>query len=89
MCVYIYLSLSIYIYIYIERERERALHGELRSIHRDSLGHSYLPVRGEIIGFVEDGLLRKHSPRMCSFLHRGVVAVASKGKASPEKTKGV
>ena len=33
-------------------------------IDRDSWGHSYLTVRGEILGFVKDGLLRKHLPRM-------------------------
>jgi len=31
-------------------------------INRDSWGHSYLTVRGEILGFVKDGLLRKHLP---------------------------
>ena len=36
-------------------------------INRDSWGHSYLTVRGEILGFVKDGLLRKHLPRMFSF----------------------
>ena len=35
-------------------------------INRDSWGHSYLTVRGEILGFVKDGLLRKHLPRMFS-----------------------
>ena len=33
-------------------------------IDRDSWGHSYLTVRGEILGFVKDGLLRKHLPRI-------------------------
>ena len=28
-------------------------------VDRDSWGHSYLTVRGEILGFVKDGLLRK------------------------------
>jgi len=27
-------------------------------INRDNWGHSYLTVRGEILGFVKDGLLR-------------------------------
>ena len=35
---------------------------------RDSWGHSYLTVRGEILGFVKDGLLRKHLPRMFSLI---------------------
>ena len=35
-------------------------------VDRDSWGHSYLTVRGEILGFVKDGLLRKHLPRMFS-----------------------
>ena len=33
-------------------------------INRDSWGYSYLIVRGEILGFTEDELLRKHLPRM-------------------------
>ena len=37
-------------------------------INRDSLGHSYFTVRGEILGFVEDGLLRKHLPMMFSLI---------------------
>ena len=37
-------------------------------INRDSWGHSYLIVRGEILGFVKDGLLRKHLPRMFSLI---------------------
>ena len=37
-------------------------------INRDSSGHPYLTVRGEIIGFVTDGLLRKHLPRMFSLI---------------------
>ena len=35
-------------------------------INRDSRGHSYLTVRGEILGFVKDELLRKHLSRMFS-----------------------
>ena len=34
----------------------------------DSWGHSYLIVRGEILGFVKDELLRKHLPRMFSLI---------------------
>ena len=33
-------------------------------IDRDGWVHSYLNVRAGILGFVEDGLLRKHLPRM-------------------------
>ncbi|KAA1416748.1 hypothetical protein F0U47_20580 [Nocardioides antri] len=36
-------------------------------INRDSRGHSYFIVRGEILGFMKDEQLRKHLPRMwCS-----------------------
>jgi len=35
-------------------------------IDRDSWGHLYLTVR--ILGFVEDGLLRKYLPRMSSLI---------------------
>jgi len=37
-------------------------------INRDSWGHSYLIVRGEILGFIKDGLMRKHLPRMFSLI---------------------
>lgn len=37
-------------------------------INRDSWGYSYLTVRGEILGFVKDELLRKHLPRMFSLI---------------------
>ncbi len=37
-------------------------------INRDSLGYSYSIVRGEILGFLEDELLRKHLPRMFSLI---------------------
>ncbi len=37
-------------------------------INRDSWGHSHSTVRGEILGFVEDDLLRKHLPRMFSLI---------------------
>jgi hypothetical protein len=33
-------------------------------VNRDSRGHSYSTVRGEILGSVEDEQLRKHLPRM-------------------------
>lgn len=37
-------------------------------INRDSRGHQYSTVRGEILGPVEDYLLRKHLPRMFSLI---------------------
>ena len=37
-------------------------------INRDSWGYSYLIVRGEILGFIKDELLRKHLPRMFSLI---------------------
>ena len=37
-------------------------------INRDSWGYSYSIVRGEILGFIEDELLRKHLPRMFSLI---------------------
>ena len=37
-------------------------------INRDSWGHSYSMVRGEILGFTEDELVRKHLPRMFSLI---------------------
>ncbi len=37
-------------------------------INRDSWGYSYSIVRGEIHGFLEDELLRKHLPRMFSLI---------------------
>ncbi len=37
-------------------------------INRDSWGYSYSVVRGEILGFTEDELLRKHLPRMFSLI---------------------
>ena len=41
---------------------------ELGNGKMDSWGYSYLTVRGEILGFVKDGLLRKHLPRMFSLI---------------------
>ncbi len=40
----------------------------LAMINRDSWGYSYSIVRGEILGFLEDELLRKHLPRMFSLI---------------------
>ncbi len=37
-------------------------------MNRDSWGHSYLVVRGEILGFTTDEHLRKHLPRMFSLI---------------------
>ena len=37
-------------------------------INRDSWGHSHLIVRGEILGFVKDELVRKNLPRMFSLI---------------------
>ena len=37
-------------------------------IDRDSWGCSYSVARGEILGFTEDELMRKHSPRMSSLI---------------------
>ena len=41
-------------------------------VDRDTWGHSYLTVRGEILGFTKDGLLRKHLPRMFSLIRTKV-----------------
>jgi hypothetical protein len=37
-------------------------------INRISWGHSYLIVRGEILGLIKDELMRKHLPRMFSLI---------------------
>jgi hypothetical protein len=37
-------------------------------VNRDSWGHSYSIVSGEILGFIEDELLRKHLPKMFSLI---------------------
>ncbi len=37
-------------------------------INRDSRGRPYSIVRGEILGFIEDELLQKHSPTMFSLI---------------------
>jgi hypothetical protein len=37
-------------------------------INRDSWGRSYFVVRGEILGFTNDELMRKHSARMFSLI---------------------
>ncbi len=37
-------------------------------MNRDTWGHTNLNVRGEILGFVKDGLLCKHLPRMFSLI---------------------
>ncbi len=40
-------------------------------INRDRWGHSYLTVRGEIIGFSKDEPLRTYLPRMFSLINNG------------------
>ena len=42
--------------------------GGIVMINRDSWGRLYLIVRGEILGFNKDKLMRKHSPRMFSLI---------------------
>ncbi|PKU63863.1 hypothetical protein MA16_Dca009847 [Dendrobium catenatum] len=37
-------------------------------IKRDDQGHSYFIVRGEILGFMKEELLRKHLPMMFSLI---------------------
>ncbi len=37
-------------------------------IKRDSWGCLYWAARGEILGFAQDKLMRKHSPRMSSLI---------------------
>ena len=37
-------------------------------INRDSWGHPYCIVRGEILGFMQDELMRKHLSRMFSLI---------------------
>ena len=37
-------------------------------MNRGSWGHLYSVVRGEILGLMEDKLLRKHLPRMLSLI---------------------
>ena len=37
-------------------------------INRDSWGYPYFVVRGEILGFTKDELLRKHLSRMFSLI---------------------
>ena len=49
------------------RGRLVGLHREVM-INRYSWGYSYLIVRGEILGFMKDELLRKHLPRMFSLI---------------------
>ncbi len=39
-------------------------------INRDSCGHLYLIVRGEILGFIKDKLTQKHLPRMFSLIKK-------------------
>ena len=71
-------------------------------INRDSWGHSYLTVRGEILGFVKDGLLRKYLPGMLSLIKnenygietvlptvRGAFGLALREKGVPDAKCGI
>jgi len=42
--------------------------GEQEMINRDSWGHSYFVVRGEILVLMEDEQLQKHLPKMFSLI---------------------
>ena len=44
------------------------LRGRSVMIKRGSWGHSYFDVRGEILGFSKDELLRKHLSKMFSLI---------------------
>ena len=44
------------------------VYGDTVMIKRNSWGHSYWHVRGEILGSCQDELLRKHLPRMFSLI---------------------
>ena len=55
-------------------------------IDRDSWGHSYLTVRGEILGFVKDGLLPKHLPGMFSLGEMGESYHFLRGRGSSAHT---
>ena len=44
------------------------LFGTSVMIKRDSWGHPYCIVRGEILGFMQDELVRKHLPKMFSLI---------------------
>ena len=37
-------------------------------MHRDIWGHSYLTIRGEILGLVKDDRMRKHLPKVLSLI---------------------
>lgn len=53
-------------------------------INRDSRGHSYFIVRGEILGFMKDEQLRKHLPRMFSLISERKLGM-KKGVFAPIK----
>ena len=59
-------------------------------INRDSWGHSYLIVRGEILGFIKDELMRKHLPKMFSLIKTRIPSVAASeaGTAQHENPRG-
>ena len=44
-------------------------------INRDRRGYSYCIVRGEILGFLQDELLRKHLARMFSLIKNESVGI--------------
>ena len=44
-------------------------------MNRDSWGYLYSIVRGEILGFMEDKLMRKHLPRMFSLIKNESVGI--------------
>lgn len=44
-------------------------------VKRDSWGYSYSIVRGEILGFMEDELVRRHLPRMFSLIKNESVGI--------------
>ena len=44
-------------------------------VNRNSWGHSYLKVRGEILRFFKDELMRRHLPRMFSLIKNESVGI--------------
>ncbi len=44
-------------------------------VNRNSWGHSYLRVRGEILRFLKDELMRRHLPRMFSLIKNESVGI--------------
>jgi hypothetical protein len=54
-------------------------------INRDSWGHPYLIVRGEILGFIKDELMRKHLPRMFSLIKNESVFINQERKLGDQR----